>query len=154
MSIKAVLWDSASGSRLHTSDPLVAPEDGPLLITGTQGNTHGTFKTATVAAATTTVIVTPLAGGSIVLTDLMITGAKSQNNSIIVQMTDGTQTEQIAEVSTDVAPVLAIAFQGLWRGWKDARLEMVTSGTPSATVAVGYFKSIEAIAYAQWDALR
>ena len=45
-------------------------------------------------------------------------------------------------------------FNGLWRGWKDARLEMVTTGTFASTVSLGYIKVATSLPFAEWDALR
>lgn len=153
--IRASIIADASGKSIHTADPLVNPQDGPVLITETQASTHGTFKTANRTSAGTTAVATPLPGGSIILTDLIVTTDKVNGATLTLQFTDGTNAVIISRsILTDAPANFAIGFTGLWRGWKDGRLDMVTTGNVDATVTCGYYKSIESIDYATWDAQR
>lgn len=115
----------------------------------------GTFKAATRTTAGTTEITSPGIGGSLILTDLMVTGEKQAGSSVEVRFTDGTNTVTLYLASQVDAPAsTAISFSGRWQGWKDARLDMITVGTADATVAVGYIKVPGGLEFAEWNALR
>ena len=125
----------------------------PVFTTGPQR--HGVFKAVTSTTQTTTEIVAPLAGGSIVLTDLIISSNKAANGILTLRFTDGSNTINIAVFPVDIAIVMPIALVGLFRGWEDARLEMVTTvATFDATVTAGYMKAPDGLPFAEWDALR
>lgn len=117
--------------------------------------TNGVFKTVTHTVATTTVVSLPPTGGSIILSDLVITTEKKQNGIVLVQFTDGSNTEVIIGSRVNDAPLnLAIAFGGRWRGWRDARLEFITVADFSATLAVGYAKLPVCDTHSVWDKRR
>lgn len=115
----------------------------------------GTFKSATRTADGTSTITEPTPGGSLAITDLIVTGEKQANSSVEVRFTDGTNFVTIYLASQVDAPAnTAIGFQGRWQGWQDARIDMITVGTADATVAIGYIKLPSSLAFAEWDALR
>ncbi len=130
---------------------------GALLVTDSF-RVNGAFKAATRAAAGTTIIVSPDGGGSICLTDLIMTAEKrGGGGTVTLRFTDGTNTINIAVADVvDTSVNFAIAFAGRWQGWRDARLEMVTDETFDATVSCGYVKvpSKESFSYNVWDAIR
>ena len=124
-------------------------------VTTTDPQQHGVFKAVTSTTQTTTEIVAPLVGGSIVLTDLIISSNKAANGILTLRFTDGPNTINIAVFPVDIAIVMPIALVGLFRGWEDARLEMVTTvATFDATVTAGYMKVTTSLPFAAWDALR
>lgn len=129
--------------------------DKKVLVSTKEAMTHGVFKASTRTTNGTTTVTSPDTGGAIILTDLIITSDKTANSSVIVRFTDGSNTIDVTVGDSVNAPVnIALAFGGCWRGWKDARLEMVTTGAVTATVAVGYMKISNGLPFAEWDALR
>lgn len=126
-----------------------------VLITYDAGFAHGVFRSSSRTTAGTTAIVTPDPGGRIALTDLLITTDKTANSDVTVRFTDGTNDVDIMVVDSANAPVtLAIGFRGNWEGWIDARVDMITVQSVTATVAIGYMKLPTGLAFAEWDKLR
>ena len=151
--IKSSLVDSGSGKELY----ICSCADKQTLITQTHAQVAGVFKSKTLTAAGTVIVSEPDTGGCIVLTDLILTSDKTQSAVITVQFTDGTETIPIVEADITDAPInIATSFAGYWRGWRDARLELVITGglNPTATLAVGYFKLKTSLQYSDWDSLR
>ena len=151
--IKSNLVDSGSGDELY----IACCTNKKVLITQTHAQIAGVFKSKTLNAAGTVIVAEPSAEGCIVLTDLILTSDKTNGTTITVQFTDGTHTIPIVEADITDAPCnLATSFSGYWRGWRDARLELVaTAGVnPTATLAVGYFKLQDSMLYDEWDSLR
>lgn len=118
------------------------------------------FRAITHSTATTTTVVSPRAGGAMVITDIVISGEKHQGAGqgvITILFTDGTNTINIIVADNTDAPInLAIPFAGRWRGWLDARIDFTTSQANDVTVSIGYyFLSGEGVlSFADWDALR
>ena len=118
---------------------------------------HSVFKSATRAALGTSIVVQPTSGESIVLTDLIVTSEKVATATVTVRFTDGTNTINIFVASINDSPVnMGIPFAGKWQGWRDARIELVTSHNSDTTVSCGYYKvpSAYTMDFADWDALR
>ena len=115
----------------------------------------GVFKNVSRSGAGTTEITTPDANGAIVLTDLIITASKTVTSDVTIHFDDGTNQEVIA-LSDSIGGVvnLAIGFTGLWQGWRDADLDLVTTGNVVVNVTVGYYKIPNGLEFAEWDALR
>jgi len=94
----------------------------------------------------------------VVLTDLLVSGEKINGGIIQVQFTDDTNSEIVSKSHVTDGPVnLAMPFAGRWRGWKDARIEMlVTTSMQDATVAIGYYFVTGAgvFIFEDWDAQR
>ncbi len=125
----------------------------PVIMTGAQA--HGTFKSASRSSAGTTILATPKANGALILTDLILGTDKVNASTVAVRVTDGSQTETIFSTNLTDAPAnLAIGFAGRWQGWRDARVELVTTGNVSATVSIGYIKVPVGYPYEEWDSLR
>jgi len=144
----------AKGKRvLYSQDILPAPD--PILITESLRVSHGVFATANRTTAGTTIIASPALGQEIVLTDLIISADRVNGSSTTIQFTDGVDTEVIMKITTTDAPAnIAVPFNGNWRGWKDARIEMVTVNSVDSTVALGYYKVSEGISFSEWDSKR
>ena len=152
--LKTVLTNSKDKKALHTDDGW---QYSPVLVTTTHAATSGNFKAVSRAAAGTTIVTSPNAGGSIVLTDMIITTDKVNLATATVQFTDGTNTIVIIDATVTDAPCnIATSFVGRWHGWRDARIELVTVGNVKATVACGYFKvdALHTQDYSEWNAER
>ena len=127
----------------------------PVLVTSNRGEAYGLFKAVTRATAGTTIITDPEGGGSIILTDLVISAGKFSAGTTTVRFTDGTDTIDIVVMDNTDAPLaLAIPFRGNWQGWRDARLELVTVNDVTVTVSAGYIKVDVGLDFAAWDGLR
>lgn len=153
MSIGAVIRDFA-GKALRTVS--IGGESYPVILTLAGIETQ--FKSVTHSDAGTITLTKPRTGGAIVLTDLLISAEKVAAGSCKVQFTDGTNTVVIFNAITVDAPAnVGIAFSGRWVGWKDAKIDTVTTGTNiDATVSLGYLKlsGKEVQEFAEWDAKR
>ena len=126
-----------------------------LLIMETHAKTHGTFKAATRTAEGTTTLVAAPIGGSIVLTDMLISGEKQAGSAVEVRFTDGSNTVTVFLISqVDTPANIAIPFAGRWQGWQDAQIDMITTGTADASVSIGYVKLDNGLAFAEWNAFR
>ena len=125
----------------------------PVFTTGPQR--HGVFKAVTATTQTTTEIAAPLAGGAIIVTDLIITTNKQAGGILTLRFSDGSNNINLGVFPVDIAVNQSLALVGLFRGWVDADLQMVTSGaTFDATVTAGYMKAPNGLPFDEWDALR
>ena len=159
MSVKVVLADAESSRALETRSIVEAGQkpraDERVLEVVQFSAVHGTFKSATRTTAGTTTIVTADDDGSLIVTDLMISGEKQAGSTVEVRFTDGTDNATLFLASqVDAPPQLAHSFAGRVQGWKDARIDMITSGAADATVLICYTKIPGGLPYAEWDALR
>lgn len=145
---------ASGGNREFHHFPSPATEE-PVLIVMSPAQAHGQFKTATLTAADTVVIAQPKSGQSIWVTDIIVSGEKQAGSDITVQFTDGANSEVLVVIDqVDSSPNLSPNLNAYFRGWKDARLELITSGAGDATVTIGYIHSKDALEYAAWDAER
>lgn len=147
------------GRILHTEDYWAEREanlgDQVILVTASPASVHGTFKSVTRTTAGTTIVTSPNANGSLLITDILISGEKQTGSSTIVRFNDGTQNIVVFNASqVDAPPSIAHSFHGRLQGWRDAYIEMETTGAGDATVLICYTKVPEGIPYAEWDALR
>jgi len=129
----------------------------PTLMTLNDKTAFGQFRTASRTTAGTTIIVTPPLDGAIVLTDLLISSDRVAASTVTLQFTDGVNTVVIFSASAADAPVnVGMNFAGRWRGWKNARMELVTTASVNARIAVGYFKvfSPNSKTFSEWNAER
>ena len=150
---KVTLYDGIQ--RLHTGDGLTT--DSPILAVSEEARLYGAFRSKTRTTAGTTAVITPISGGSLILTDLLISGEKQATSSVEVRFTDGSNTVTVFLVSQSDAPAsLAHSFAGRFHGWKDARVDMITTGAGDATVTIGYYKinGSRTLPFEAWDALR
>ena len=159
MTIKATLTHGKTGKQLHVDDYWATrrsnPGDQTVLIVTNPAAVHGTFKSATRTTAGTTTLVTPNANGSLLITDILISGEKQTGSSAEVRFTDGTNVETVFLASqVDAPPSFAHSFHGRLQGWRDARIDFITSGAGDATLLVCYTKVPEGLLFAEWDALR
>lgn len=127
-----------------------------IFVVADHQHAAGVFKAATRESAGTTIIVQPAGGGSVSLHDILISAEKKNAGELTLQFTDGTQTEVIfAPIVTDAPVNVGLSIKGQWRGWKDARVELVTAGaTFKTTVTLGYAKLSDGLEFSEWDAKR
>ncbi len=131
----------------HTSEP--------VFVVMAPAQAHAHFKTATRTTLGTTIIVQPKVGQAIWISDIIVSGEKQAGSNIKVQFTDGVNTVVIAIVDqVDAAPNLSMNLNSYFRGWIDARVEIVTAGAGDGTVTIGYVHAAEALEFDQWDAER
>ena len=154
MVIRARLLGSGTSKELHTVPSQFLPDE-EVLVTTTGPQRHGVFQSVNRTSAGTTIITSPDAEGAIVVTDLILSAERAANSTVQIQFTDDTETEIIILTeSADSTVNLAIPFVGLWQGWRDARLELVTTGAVNVTAALGYMKVPEGLVFSEWNALR
>ena len=144
-----------AGTLLHTEK--VGPHTHA--VTEDHARVATQFRTTANTGAETQIAVTPPKGSAIVITDVILGGEKAASGSIAIQFTDGSDTVIVFKISTVQNPVsLHIPFAGRWRGWKDARIDVVTTGGNSdADVSIGYYiirGTVGVLSFADWDALR
>jgi len=125
------------------------------LLTTTPAETHGTFRSISFTSSGTTELVAPDSEGSLLLTDLVITGDKVNGGSVEVRWTDGTDTSLILKpVVTDAPVYIHMPFTGRVQGWRDASLSVIVTNNVSGSVMAVYVKAPDGVPYKEWDALR
>jgi hypothetical protein len=153
--VKQVVALEHGGLKSPHYEPSIHEPEEILQVIATEPARHGVFKAVGRTSAGTTIITTPDGGGSIFITDLVLSASKAATSDVTIQFTDGSNTVIVFLGDSINAPInLAVGFVGRWQGWKDARLELVTTGNVIANVAVGYVKSPQGPGFAEWDALR
>ena len=105
---------------------------------------HGVWKSVTWSSeqVAATAIATPVAGGSIEITDLFFSALKAAGSTVTLTLTDGTNTETWIEVLlTNEAVRITHAVQGRMQGWRNAILKYTVAGSNSSgSITVGYVK--------------
>lgn len=153
MSTPVYLVDS-NGTLLHTEQV----GKHTHLVVEDHARVATQFKVANTTSAATTTVVRPRKGGAIIITDLIVVQDKVASGVITVQFTDDTNDEILFKASTsDAQIVMNHAFAGRMRGWRDARIEMISAGTnPTTNVSVTYYHLVGegVFSFADWDALR
>ncbi|MCK5013204.1 MAG: hypothetical protein KAS66_05250 [Candidatus Omnitrophica bacterium] len=150
--IEAKLIDGLTGDALHTHDPY---GHGSMLAVTNFHEAHGSFKATQSTSAQTITLTEPSVGGALAISSLLISARKSQGNSITIRFTDETNTEVVfAQLLTNLDVSVPIAITHGWRGWKDARLELTTTGTDQVNITVGYSKLERGVPFDAWDAMR
>lgn len=144
-------------------------EDGTILHTEKVGpHTHlviedhsrvaTQFRTVANTGAETQIVVTPPKGTAIVITDVILGAEKAASGSVTVQFVEGSDTVIVFKISTVQNPVsLHIPFAGRWRAWRNARIDVVTTGGNSdSDVSIGYYivRGEGVLSFADWDVER
>ena len=154
MPLEAVLIDY-DGCMLHNEEYTLYGRELRILATITPQKAHGRFKTAAFTVQATTLLATPVSGGSIELTDLIISFEKKNTSVVTVRFYDGTNEANIVKITLTDAPVtLAIPFNGRWRGWKNAYIDAtVATADAVGVVALGYVKhqALVTQTYEEWN---
>ncbi len=153
MTLGVRLLGRGGNEELHVVRSLFVDE--PVLVLMTPAQAHGLFKAATLTSANTSIIVQPRPGLSVIVTDIIVSGEKQAASDITVQFTDGSDTEIMVVIDqVDSSPNMPINLNSYFHGWKDARVEMITSGAGDATVTIGYIHSKSEKTYSEWNAER
>jgi len=115
----------------------------------------GTFKAVSLTSAGTVNITTPEPGGSIAITDLLISATKVNGSTVEIRFTDDTQTETmfLGDV-TNGEMFYSHTVKGRIQGWRDARIDMITVNGTDAYVTLGYMRLPFGLVYSEWNALR
>ena len=159
MATKTVLYKAGTGIALEACD-LFAPferlqGDNLGLEIIDPYRLYGTFRSTTRTTAGTTTITSPEDNGSLVITDLLISGEKQAGSTAEVRFTDDTNTSTLFLASqVDAPPNFSHSFAGRIQGWRDARVDLITSGAGDATVLLCYIKVPNGLPYAEWDTYR
>ena len=154
MTLNVRILAAGSEKELHF-EPNPFSEEGPTLITMSPAQIHGHFKSSTLTSANTVIVVQPRSGLSLAVTDIIISGEKQAGSDVTIQFTDGVDTVVIFVASqVDAPPIGPGGLNAYFQGWKDARVEMITSGAGDATVTIGYLHSSNAPTFSEWDAER
>jgi hypothetical protein len=155
MSVDVILIDQGTGRKLHTVNSNVGKSHGPILVVETAARAHASWNAVTVTSASTTVVAQPLTNGGIIITDIVLSAKKKTASTVKVQFTDGSNTEVLIAPDIVNSPAnISWSPQGLIKGWKDARVELVTDATFDCTLTLGYIKTLGEPAFAVWDAER
>ena len=129
------------------------------LITEDHSRVATQFKTVDNAGAVTNTVVSPKAGGAIVMTDIVFSGERTANGIATVRFSDGSNTVNITKFFlNNNSLATATSLQGLCLGWEDARIEVDTDTngmTTTATIWYYFVKDdIRVKDFAAWDADR
>lgn len=133
------------------------PETAQAVAVADPRTFFGVFNTASLTTTGTAIVAAPKPGGCLILTDLILNTDQTNTTVCKVRFNDGTRTQTIISGNLTNAPIqIAIPFSGQWRGWKNARLELVLTGgsNPRATLSAGYVQSDLAEDYDTWVARR
>ena len=159
MGIGVYIEDEETGGQAHVQDSFsqeLRPQNGGKALTViTPQAVFGQFIAANRTSAGTTTVLAPAIAGSLVVTDLIISADKVNSGSVILQFTDGTETVVLYKGITTDAPInIALAVAGRFRGWEDARIELVTTGAVDASITLGYLSLTQSLTYSVWNAAR
>lgn len=159
MAVDVHISDHATGEDVdvyNTFSPTRSVSEGGVALSVIDPNSvFGQFKAANRTSAGTTIITEPRLGGSVGLTDLIISADRVNSATVTVRFTDGTNTINLYRGITTDAPInIAVPIGGRFRGWANARIELVTTGIVDASVTLGYIKYSEGLQFASWDKLR
>jgi hypothetical protein len=152
-----VIPATPNGKPVHFEQYDVVGENGDLYAISivTPALVHASFKSVTRTTAGTTIVTAPNLGGAIIISDIVVTSDKTNATNVTVRFTDGTNTiNLLVGDSTNNSINLAIAFAGKVQGWKNARLEVVTTGNVTATVTCVYYKTKKSLDFQDWNARR
>jgi len=117
------------------------------------GAEHGLWKAVSGTTAATTIVSAPTTGGNIHVLNITVSGEKKNTGTIELRFTDDTNTITLFKAILTDAPV-NVSIAGNYRGWKDARLEVVTVVDFTYTVLCSYIKQSEGLNYSDWDSRR
>lgn len=133
-----------------------APEgDEELLITENYVAAFSVFKAVSRTVAGTTTIATPSGGGSLAITDLMISATKVNASTVEIRFTDDSFTETLflGDV-TNGEMFFSHAVKGRMQGWRDARVDLITVNGTDCYVTLGYMRLPDSLIYSEWNDLR
>lgn len=154
--IRTILIEPKSGKSL---DAQVGFAGQTTLVAESLARLNSRWQSGINNAAETVDIVTPAPNESLLITDVIITSSKKVAlSTIVLQLYDGTNTEQIMEIEGAANPVeFSHAFAGGLLTWEDAIFQVVTNQAAMYVVTlVAYIKVSEDLtkSYNEWVADR
>ena len=157
--IRTALVDPTDGTAIETEQFWRGPHslhaDARSILVADAYRSHGVFKAVTFTPTTTVALGTPDIDGSLILTDLIMTGDKVNGGTMLVKFTDDTFDDVLINISTTDAPVaIALAFAGRFQGWANSRVDVIITGNIKGSVVLGYIKAPNGLPYSEWDQLR
>ena len=157
--IKSGLYNPRSKERLHSSKPWETYKrpagNEEILITEDYVTAFSTFQSVTRSTAGTTTIVSPIGGGSIAVTDVMLSATKVNAATVSLVFDDDTNSETLFTIALTNDPVtFPWTVKGRLQGWRDARLDLVTVNSTVTFVTVVYMLLPDSLIFSEWDALR
>ena len=144
-----------SEKHIHLADPFGVGE--PSWLTFSYPQAHGVWKPFSITTQTTTAIASANNAGYLLVMGITVAAKKVNGGNIAIRFSDGTNNEEFFNALTTNGEI-NVDFD--WSnvavsGWKDANLEIVTSGSnPTLTGMIRYAKINNGLTYAEWDALR
>jgi len=121
---------------------------------------HGQWQSVSWSTTTVvkTAIATPISGGSIEITDLIISTDKTQAGTVTLIFDDGTNIETLINgLLTDAPLQLALNVAGRMKGWRNAVLYYtVAGGNSTGAITIGYVRNTksESQSYNVWNSER
>ena len=117
------------------------------------------FKHVASTDAGTTTVVSSRPGNALVVTDIILSQKKVASGTLTIQFDDDDDNTEILAVLDTVTDgvTMHIPFAGRVRGWKDARIEMVSVGNSAVSnVTVMYYHlgGTQVLSFTNWDGLR
>ena len=159
MPIRSTLTDHRSqealATNLHYDQRDRFSDDDRMLVVTDPSSAYSTFRAVSGTGAGVVSVVAPPPGGSLIVSDLLISGDRRTNGSVTLRFTDGTNTINIFKAITTDAPVaISIPFEGRVQGWRNARLEIDVINNVEYSVMATFIKIREGLPFAEWDKLR
>ena len=149
MPLKVNLVHGKTGKDYHVNSPNT---DDVCLVVTNYLESHGTFKSVTITSTGAIIVSQPDNGKGIIVDSLLLNARKHNAKDVTIQMTDGTNTETIFTADlTNQDLTLAHSIPHGWKGWKDARLEVISGSTKQVSVTLGYAKFPNADEFGVWD---
>lgn len=157
--IKSSLHNPKTRERLFSCKPwetYKAPNGNEeLLIVEDYVTAFSTFQSVSRSSGGTTTVVTPRGGGSISVTDVMLSATKVNAATASLIFDDGTNSETLFTIALTNDPVtFAWSVKGRLQGWRDARLDFVTVNATVAFITVTYMLLPDSLIFSEWDTLR
>ena len=129
--------------------------DEEILVIEDYVTAFSTFQSVSRSTGGTTTVVTPPAGGSISVTDIVLSATKVQSATVSLIFDDDTNSETLFTIALTNEPVtFSWGIKGRMQGWRDARLDLVTVNSTNAFVTVSYMRLPKGLVFSEWDALR
>ena len=152
--IKQIISNGSAQHEVPTA-PALATTGRIVPITSSELLHFGAFNSVKLTAAGTLTVATPKAGQALMVTDVVIGSSKTAASNVQLRFTDGPNTVRIIEIDS-INSALAWSFspRAPFRGWVDARIDLITTGNVTVVATVGYIKLESGIPFAEWDALR
>ena len=149
MPLKVNLVHGKTGKDYHVASPHT---DDICLVVTNYLEAHGAFKAVAITSTGVNIVSQPNNGQGIIVDSILLNARKHTNKDVTIQMTDGTNTETIFTADlTNQDLTLAHSIPHGWKGWKDARLEVISGSTKQVSVTLGYAKFPNADEFGVWD---